>query len=93
MPDLTIDDIPEDTFNKLQKLASRKGLSVEAYAKEMIIDAIRFPKITDGLVISIDRFRENLHLILAAYDQGAIAVMDEQGRSLVFCFQPTSTRP
>jgi|GEM_PF-5387126 len=84
MPDLTIHDIPEDTFNKLQKLASRKGLSVETYAKEMIIGAIRFPKTTDELVISIDRFQNNVDLIFAAYGQNAIEVADARGRGMVF---------
>lgn len=83
MPDLTIDDIPEDTFYKLRKLASRKRLSVEAYAKEMIIGAIRFPKTTDGLVISIDRFQNNVDLIFAAYGQNAIEVVDGRGRCMV----------
>ncbi|ATG47129.1 hypothetical protein CEW89_05805 [Celeribacter ethanolicus] len=79
MVDLTIHDIPDEVLLVLERLAAKRGITAEGLVREMICDTFLASNPPRLVEITEEQFRENIDVLMAAYEQEPIVIVDEKG--------------
>ncbi|SDG45289.1 hypothetical protein SAMN04488117_12138 [Celeribacter baekdonensis] len=83
MVDLTISNIPDNVMITLETMAVSRNMTVEDLVLEMICQEVIVAKPAQLIEITEEQFRQNIDVLLAAYDRQPIAIVDEKGRRFV----------
>ncbi len=87
MPDLLINDIPDEVLEALSNQAEAKGISLEEHARRILYDALSITPLDGRPFVSVEFLRDNHEAVLSAASKQPVYVFDADGKEFVIIAQ------
>ena len=87
MPDLLIDDIPNEVLEALSNQAEARGVSLEEHTRRILCDALGLSPLDGKPLVSVEFLRDNHEAVLDAATKQPVYVFDAGGKEFVIVGQ------